>query len=379
MVRTYRYRLYPAKQQQETLREILWLACWLYNHALAFRRLRWEASRKSVRYVEQAAMWRDWRNEEAQDNPLRLLNMSAGQQVLRRLDSAYRQFLKGERGIPKFRKASHFNSVNYKPGDGAQVRGKRLYVQNVGLIRIRWHRQLPDGKLKNIVVLRKPSGWYALLQIDVAEQQAEKSANPPVGVDMGISHALALSDGMIFDSPRHLHASLRRLRVLERTKSRKKRGGANRRKVVRQIARLHECIANQRRDWWHKVTRQMVDAYGAIVVEDLNLQFMLQNGHLSRTAHDIGLGMFRELLDYKAIEAGVEVVRVNPHNTSQMCSGCGEVVPKDLRVRVHVCPCCGLTLDRDVNAACNVLALGRRAWAPTWPVAASVAQEAPPL
>jgi putative transposase len=302
--------------------------------------------------------------------------MSAGQQVLRRLDSAYRQFLKGERGRPRFQKPSRFNSVICKPGDGAQVRGKRLYVQNAGLIKVRWHRSPPEGRLKNIVVLRKPSGWYVLLQVDIPNQDIEKSTNPAAGVDVGITHALALSDGVTYDSPKHLQASLKKLRVLQRSVSRKKKGGKNRRKAVQKVARLHEHIANQRLDWWHKVTRQLVDTYGAIILEDLSLKFMLQNGNLSRSAHDVGLGMFRTMLDYKAVDAGVEIVMVNPRNTSQVCSGCGSIVLKDLSVRLHVCPDCGLTLDRDVNAACNILRLGHSRWALTYPAGESVVQEA---
>ena len=379
MIRTYRYRLYPTRVQQDTLNEILWVACWLYNRALDYRRKRWQESRKPVRYTEQASMWRDWRNEEPEDNPLRLLNMSAGQQVLRRLDSAYQQFLKGKRGKPRFRQLARFNSVNYKPGDGAQVRGKRLYIQNVGLIKVRWHRELPDGQLKNMIMLRKPSGWYVLLQIDISRRQEEKSTKPPAGVDLGLRHALALSDGTTFDSPKHLQASLRKLRVLQRSISRKKKGGKNWCKSVQKVARLHEYISNQRQDFWHKTTHHLVDTYGAIVLEDLSLKFMLQNGKLSRSAHDVGLGMFRMLLDYKAMKAGVEVVMVNPRNTSQACSSCGSIVLKDLSVRIHNCPDCGLVLDKDVNAAKNVLQLGRSCWELTWPVAASVSQDAPPL
>lgn len=379
ILRTYRYRLYPTKEQQTTLNNILWAACWLYNRALDYRRKRWNESRKSISYYDQAAMWRDWRNEEPEDNPLRLLNMSAGQQVLRRLDSNYKQFLKSKRGFPRFKKASRFNSVNYKPGDGASVKNNHLYVQNVGLVKVRWHRELPDGKLKNIVIVRKPSGWYVLLQVDLPEHLAEKSTNPPVGVDMGITHALALSDGTTFDSPQSLQASLRKLRVLQRSVSRKKKGGRNRRKAVQKVARLHEHIANQRSDWWHKTTRQIVNTYGAIVLEDLSLKFMLQNSHLSRSTHDVGLGMFRTMLNYKAIEAGVEIVAVNPRNTSQVCSGCGSIVLKDLSVRVHACPDCGLVLNRDVNAARNILTLGHRIWELTWLVGASVSQDAPPL
>jgi putative transposase len=379
MIRTYRYRLYPTREQQATLNEILSLACWLYNRAIDYRRKRWKESRKSVTRREQEIMWSNWRNEDPENNPLRLVNMHAGQQVLRRLDSAYKQFFKGKFGFPRFKKSSRFNSINYKPWNGIHIRKNRLYIQSVGLIKVRWHRELPDGKIKNIIVLRKPSGWYALFQIDIPDQPIEKSTNPPVGIDVGISHALALSDGSFFDSPKYLQASLRKLRVLQRAVSRKQKGGQNWRKAMHKVARLYEYIANQRRDWWHKATRQLVDNYGIIVLENLPLSFMLQNKHLSRAAYDVGLGMFRTLLGYKSVKDGVEIVAVPPHNTSQECSGCGNIVLKDLSIRMHKCPDCGLTLDRDVNAALNILELGRSSWDVTWPVAASVSQQAPPL
>jgi putative transposase len=145
-----------------------------------------------------------------------------------------------------------------------------------------------------------------------------------------------------------------------------------------QVAKLHEKVANTRRDFWHKTTHWLVDIYGNIAIEELNLQFMTRNGHLSLSAHDAALGEFRRLLAYKAEEAGTQVVAVNPANTSQLCSGCGQIVGKGLDVRTHACSC-GLSLDRDVNAARNILALGRSAWALTCPAGESVAQEAPPF
>lgn len=126
---------------------------------------------------------------------------------------------------------------------------------------------------------------------------------------------------------------------------------------------MHEHVANTRRDFWHKLTTQLVTTYGAIALEDLNLSFMLRNGHLSLSAHDAGLGMFYTLLDSKAENAGCTVIRVDPAYTSQVCSGCGCIVEKDLSVRVHQCPHCGLRIDRDLNAARNIFALAfQSAW-----------------
>jgi putative transposase len=183
---------------------------------------------------------------------------------------------------------------------------------------------------------------------------------------MGLLHALTLSDGTTFDSRKYLQEWLAKLRRLQRTVARRQKGSQRRRRAILQLARLQEHIASQRRDWWHKVTRQLGDSYGTIVLEDLSLTFMLQNGNeparhaLSRSAHDVSLGLFRELLGYKAVEAGVEVISVKPAYTSQACSGCGCPVPKSLGVRTHTCTNCGLTLDRDVNAALNILSAGTR-------------------
>jgi putative transposase len=361
VIRTYRYRLYPTETQQGALKDILDVARWLYNHALAYRRKRWHESRRSVSYEEQSAMWREWRNEPGlpgEENPLKLLNMTAGQQVLRRLDKAYREFLKGKRGRPKFKGWRYFNSLTCKPGDGAAIRDGRLYIQNAGLISVKWHRNLPAGQLKNIIVLRRPSGWYVLFQVECADVAPVASENPPVGVDVGIHHALALSDGTVIDSPQYLKKSLRKVRVLHRRVARRRKGSKGREQAVRQLAKELEHIANQRRDWWHRLVHWLVSTYGVIVLEELNITFMLRNGNLSRAAHDVALGIFYDILSYKAFEAGVGVIAVDPRHTSQACSGCGVIVEKALHVRVHQCPHCGFTADRDVNAALNILCRG---------------------
>src|SRR6185369_3147801 len=197
MIGTYQYRLNPNPTQEIALDNILHVARWLYNRALDYRRKRWDESRYSVSYSQQSVMWREWRNEQLEDNPLRLLNMTAGQQVLRRLDNAYREFKQGKRGKPRFKGWRFFNTVNYKPGDGAALEDGRLYIQNVGLVYVRWHRELPAGILKNVILTRKPSGWYASFQVECADVEIKSSERPPVGVDMGIHHALAMSDGTL--------------------------------------------------------------------------------------------------------------------------------------------------------------------------------------
>jgi putative transposase len=161
------------------------------------------------------------------------------------------------------------------------------------------------------------------------------------------------------DNPRWLRQALADLRVAQRRVARRQKGSQGWRDACRQAAALHERIANARRDFYHKLSRRVATTYSLIALEDLSLDFMLHNPHLARSAHDAALGEFRDLLAYKAEEAGARMVRVPPQDTSQVCSGCGRRAPKDLSVRVHVCPHsdCGLILNRDVNAARNVLQL----------------------
>jgi putative transposase len=384
VIRTYQYRLYPTNAQTAALNGLLETGRQFYNYALQYRRERWEESRYHVTYNEQAGLWRDWRNEQPEDNPLRLLNMSAGQQLLRRLDKAYQAFFRrvkaGETpGHPRFKGKNRFHSLEYKHGDGCKLRtdeqGRALfYVQNVGEIKVKYHRPLPAGcTIKHLVIKRSLRKWFICLQLELTGAYTpQRPVDHPVGIDMGLLSLLALSDEHTIDNPRWLRQSQADLRVKQRTLSRRKKGSRRRHKAAFQVAKLHEKIAHQRSDFWHKETGKLADKHSLIGIEDLHLQFMTQNGHLALSAHDAALGQFRQLLAYKAEEAGTQVIAVNPKGTSQVCSGCGVVVPKELKVRTHDCPHCGLTLNRDVNAARNILNLALQS-ARTEPSGANVA------
>jgi putative transposase len=364
MIRTYKYRLYPTNAQARTLDFLLWQGRMLYNAALEQRIATYRDTGKGVSYYQQWVHFRDLRHE--QPDTLGYLNATSVQQLLRRLDKAFVAFFRrikaGETpGFPRFKGRDRFHSLEYRHGDGCKLRmGERvmLYIQNVGEVKVKYHRPLPDdAAIKHVVIKRRAHRWYACLMLDLPDPVILEHTGPAVGIDMGLSHLLALSDGTLVENPRWLRQSLAQLRVAQRRLARRQRGSARRRKAVAQVARLHERVANQRRDFWHKLTRQLADTYSLIALEDLTLAFMTANHHLALSAHDAGLAEFQQLLAYKAEEAGTQVVTVNPAYTSQACSGCGVVVKKDLSVRVHVCPDCGLTLDRDVNAARNILML----------------------
>lgn len=378
MIRTYKYRLRPTKKQEHLLNRLFYQMQTVYNDALNERREAWKRSRRSVSYVQQWNRMRDERHHLPDE--MGMLNATSIQQMLRRVDKAYRSLYVGRAGHPRFKNAKRFRSVEYHYGDGCKLNSDRLYVQHVGQVKVTLHREiLGEATIKHVVIKRSLGKWYVCLMLELPDVEPVQSDRHDVGIDVGLHHLLALSDGTIIDNPRWLRSSLADLRVAQRRLSRRRKGGSNWRKAARQVAVLHERVANTRREFWHQTTRRIVNDYGNIAIEDLPLAFMTRNGNLSLSAHDAALGAFRQMLEYKAESAGTRCVAVKPARTSQLCSGCGSIVVKSLSVRSHHCPDCGLTLDRDVNAARNILALGRSAWALTCPVGECVAQEAPPL
>ena len=178
---------------------------------------------------------------------------------------------------------------------------------------------------------------------------------PAVGLDVGLHSLLATSDGTLIDNPRWYRATQETLAKAQRVLARRTRKSNRWRKQRRVVAHLQDHTANQRRDFWHKLSFTLTDMYSLIAVEDLQIQNLV-HGPLAKSIHDAGWGMFRGMLAYKVEHTGSQLIAVRPHGTSQHCSRCGTLVPKDLGVRLHQCPVCGLALDRDVNAARNILA-----------------------
>ena len=366
MIRTYKYLLYPRKQEAKMLDYLLALSRNAYNDALEQRISVYKETGEGVTYRTQWAQFRDLRR--ADPDGLGLLNATCLQQTLRRLDKAYKEFFRRVKagdtpGFPRFKGYNRWKSIEFTYGDGCKLRFDKLgravlYIQNVGEIKIKYHRDVPDGKIKHAILKRNLGKWYICLQIEVPEPKIIERDNNEVGIDMGLLSLLALSDGILIDNPRWFRSGKGKLRVAQRRLSRCKRGSKRRKKAAFRVAKLHEHIANQRLDFWHKTTHSLVNSYSLIALEDLNLKFMTNNHHLALSAHDAGLGMFQQLLSYKAEEAGRVLIEVNPKDTSKTCSQCYKRVPKLLQERIHDCPYCGLVLDRDYNSALNILRLG---------------------
>ncbi len=392
MNRTYEYRLYPRKHEREALEALLSQHREVYNRALEQSKHAYAATGQHQSAISQWAYFRDWRKAF----PDLMLNASSLQHTLRRLDKAFAAFFRrvnaGEQpGYPRFKGKDRPKSIEYIYSDGCRLEYDDaydrmvLYVQHVGKIKIKLHRfgLLLSSTIKHVIIKRKASGWYVFLMLDCLDPlPAEPNGLPAVGGDMGLLRLLTLSDGTAIDNPRWLRHSLDELRRAQRRLARAQKGSQNRKDKRLLVAKLHEHVANTRRDFWHQLSSWLVHTYGLIALEDLHLAFLTHNEHLSLSAHDAGLGLFQTLLSYQAGDAsrrdrtnqpgvgssvsagGSHITLVNPAYTSQVCSGCGRRVPKALGVRVHRCPHpdCHLELDRDVNAARNIL---KRAFVPS--------------
>ena len=235
-----------------------------------------------------------------------------------------------------------------------------VYIKNIGHIKIKAHRNFDPTRVKTINIKYHAGKWYINLSVEI-EEEKEKTVirEKAIGIDKGINSIAATSDGELYSNPRWLQKSEKKLKKAQRQLSRKKKGSKNREKQKKRLAKLHEKVANQRRDYLHKISYNIVKHNDIICVEDLQVKNMMKNHKLAKSIANAGWGMLDAFLEYKAEKEGKIFIKVNPAYTSQRCSGCGRIVEKDLSVRVHKCEC-GLEIDRDVNAAINVLYEGLR-------------------
>ena len=360
MRKAFKYRLYPTRQQKRAMVEMLETHRRLYNAALAERKDTYEQEHRLVSYGQQSGHLK----AERTTNPyLAKTNFSSCQATLRRLDKAFQAFFRrvkvGETpGYPRFKGPHRFDTVEFPSyGDGCKLAEGRAYFQHISYIKIKLHRPL-EGKIKTMSFKREADGWHVIFSCDLGEPIAEPSAHPSVGIDLGLKAFLVTSDGATVEPPQFFRRAERQLRRAQRRLARRKQGSRRRNKARQQVAKLHLHIKNQRRDFHHKTARTLVEIHGVIAHEDLNIKGIART-RLAKSTHDVGWASFLAILHSKAAEAGVQVIAVPPYHTSQACSQCGCLVPKTLAERVHVCPHCGYTADRDLNAAQNIERLGR--------------------
>lgn len=353
MLLSYSYRLYPTADQRQLLNRALEIHRSLYNDALTERRQAWRCQRKNISYVDQSNQLKAIRQF---DDDAAWVNFSSVQQTLRRLQKAFDGFFRriksGEKpGFPRYKGRGWFDSVCYVYGDGLRLKNGRLYIHRVGDVRIFQHRDFPaDTAIKMAVVKRdNMENWSVVFQIEVLDIEPIK-LETSVGIDVGLEYFAALSNGQMIDNPRWRRVSERKLANLQKMQARCKKGSCRHKELKRQIQRLHQKTANQRKDFHHQVSRQIVDRFDAIFVEKLNVKGMSQ-GNFAKSIGDAGWSQFLFFTEYKAAKAGKLCQEVKANGTSQECPCCGCRVEKTISVRVHSCHNCGYIVPRDTAAS----------------------------
>jgi putative transposase len=385
--KAFKYRLFPTAAQARRLRETLELCRWVYNETLATRKHAWEEQRVSLGWYDTKAMLPAWKDVKPE---LRRVHSQVLQDVTNRVNRAFEGFFARVEagaemaGFPRFKGYGRYDSFTFPQyGNGVELEhtGRRdayLTASKIGRIYLKYHRPI-QGTIKTVTVRRTPlNEWFVCFSVESAARRAPEPAVEEVGIDVGLTHFATLSDGSTIANPRFFRSDEESLgkvqrhvaRELERAKQNGRRARNQRERTRRHtpylnkrgkaVRKVHKRIGNRRENFVHQETRKLVDRFGALYVEDLNISGMLKNGRLAKSIADAAWGMFVQILAYKAAEAGRQFRMVPARGTSQRCSGCGETVPKDLTVRVHQCPHCSLILDRDHNAALNICALGRQ-------------------
>lgn len=363
VLRSYRYRLTPTRAQDATLMTWLRLTRELYNAALQERRDAWQKQRARVTEFDQMHALVEIRKVRPEFQALPIIVLRG---AIRRLDRAFAGFFRRckaheKPGYPRFRGRNRWCSLLLDDLGGKVpicAGGRRIKVPLLGKVKVNLHRPLEGTPKAMRLKLDGDGHWYVTFAcIDVPTKPLPPTGRD-VGVDVGLATFAATSDGEMFANPRPLAATRLKVERAQRVVSRRVRGSGRRRAAGHLLGRLHAHVANVRRQHAIDVARALVAKYDTIYVEALNIQG-LACSMLAKSVHDAGWGVFLHWLGVKAEEAGRQAVEVNPSGTSQVCSDCGAEVRKTLAVRVHDCPHCGYVVDRDVNAARNILALGR--------------------
>ena len=355
MLKAYKYRIYPDAEQMQFFAKCFGCVRFVYNRMLSDRIEHYNLTGKSLNNTP--AQYKSEFTWLKEVDSLALANAQMN------LNTAYRNFFRDKsNGFPKF-KSKKNNNFSYTTNNQKGT----VYIENGCIklpklkspVKIRQHRSF-EGVIKSCTISKAPSGKYHISILVETEIQKLPASDMRVGIDVGIKDFAVLSNGEAYKNPKHLRKSEKRLAKLQRDLSRKQIGSSNRNKARIKVAKLHEKIANQRMDFLHKKSTEIIRENQAIVIEDLKVKNLMKNHNLAKSIAEVSWSRFREMLDYKSRWYGRELIIAPPdYPSSQLCSDCGNrsSQTKDLACRVYICPECGLEIDRDYNASLNLLKL----------------------
>ena len=364
MNKAYKFRIYPNAEQTVMFAKSFGCCRFVFNRYLGKRIEMYKAEGKTMNYYECAKDLTRLK-KESEYEWLKEVDSISLQSALENLDTAYQNFYKREKkgedpGFPKFKsKRNNKHSYTTKTVNGnIKIKDNHIVLPKVGAVKIKQHRPIPKNYiLKSVTVSKTPSGKYYASILYEYEQIIEPiEINSTIGLDFSMTELYVSSEGELAQYPRYYRRKLKKLKKLSRTLSKMQKSGNNWRKQKHKIAILHEKIANQRKDFLHKQSRQIANAYDLVGVEDLNMKAMSQALNFGKSVADNSWGMFRTLLRYKLEQQGKYFVVIDKwFPSSKLCNICGyKNDDLTLSVREWTCPNCGISHDRDVNAAINI-------------------------
>lgn len=378
MIRTFKYSLYPNKAQEKILNNWLEMCCELYNAALYERLDAWKKQKRSMTLYEQQKELTEIR---ASDEEWKRVSVYAERSTLKRLDEAFKSFFdrvkrgSDKPGFPRYKSKSRYNSFSISK---RFPKNDKIRIMGIGIIKFYKYRNL-RGEVLDVIIRRKCNRWYICFLCDVGQRPNKVTEiKSSAGLDLGINKFIFLSNGFSIDRPEFIKKSEEIIRRRQQKLSKKIKNSKSWHKAKTLVEKAYSKFYNQKLDYFRKLAKDLFVKYDLLAIEDLDICKMFgESRSLNRNITSASWGMFINTLTYKAEEAGKYLVLVDPRNTSSRCCKCGKIEKKELTERKHRCKNCDLELDRDHNAALNILALGRNAVKPEM-VCQSFVEEALP-